>query len=341
MMWTAWRQQRSLVVAMAVVASVLTAYLVFTGLHDQGLWQHFLAKPCKGDFGPVAGQYQNYCGLILRKVINAGQFNRFTEIAGLILGPLFGSILGVSAVAREVERGTTRLAWTQSFSRSQWLLSKYVVNIGILSTIFVPMCFLLAWWIGAAHYSPRIAPSGFPIAGFLPLLYSIVAFTLVVTLGLFIRRAGWTLAVGLVLAALVMITVEVRVRPLLVSPEFVVANTVQVTQGSSSGFYASGGPPSNSWFRGGGLVPVGTKKMPSTATLTVSTSKMNQCMTRARIGSPTGYGYCLKHLDLEYIGLFVPNSDFWSLQFLEGAIYMGLILFLTGVSIVKTRRMLA
>ena len=340
MIWTSWRQQRSVVVAMAAIAAGFMAYLVFTGIHEQGLWHLFLAKPCSGDFAPLA-QYQNYCGLLLHKVFNAGQFNRFTEIAGLALGPLFGSILGVSAVAREVERGTTRLAWTQSFSRSQWLMSKYIVNIGILSAIFAPMCFLLAWWIGAAHYSARIAPSGFPIAGFLPLLYSIVAFTLVVTLGLFIRRAGWTLAAGLVMAVLVMITVEVRVRPLLVTPDFVVVSSVQITQGSSSGFYSSGGPPSNSWGRGFGLIPRGTKKTPSTATLTVSTNKMNQCMTPARSGSPTGYEYCLKHLDLEYIGLFVPNSDFWYLQSLEGSIYFGFALLLTGVSFATVRRMRA
>ena len=340
MTWTSWRQQRSLVVAMAFVAAALMAYLVFTGLHEQGIWNQFLAKPCRGDFNPPA-QYQNYCGLLLHKVIDAGQFNRFTQIGGLILGPLFGSILGVSAVAREVERGTTRLAWTQSFSRSHWLMSKYIVNIGILSAIFAPMCFLLAWWIGATHYSPRIAPSGFPIAGFLPLLYSIVAFTLVVVLGLFIRRAGWTLAVGLLLTVLAMITMEVRVRPLLVPSEFVVVSSLQVTQGSSSGFYSPGGPPSNSWDRGTGFVPIGTKKTPSAAELILYANKMNRCMTPARSRTTTGYSFCLKHLDIEYIGLFVPNSDFWNLQFLEGSIYFGFALLLTGVSFVRVRRMLA
>jgi ABC-type transport system involved in multi-copper enzyme maturation permease subunit len=340
MIWTSWRQQRSLIVAMAVVAAVFMAYLVFTGFHVQRLWIQFLAKPCRGDFNtPV--QYQNYCALLLQKVVNTGQFNRVTEIVGLTLGPLFGSILGVSAVAREVERGTTRLAWTQSFSRSKWLLSKYTVNIGILSTIFVPMCFVLAWWIEAAHYSARIAPSGFPIAGFLPLLYSIVAFTLVVTVGLFVRRAGWTLAVGLVLAGLVIVTVEMQVRPLLVSPQFVVVSTLQVAQGSTSGFYTSGGPPSNSWGRGTGFVPIGTKKSPSTATLTYFTNKMHRCEGSQKGRAKNGYQYCLKYTGLEYIGLFVPNSDFWNLQFLEGSIYFGFALLLTVVSIVRVRRMLA
>jgi hypothetical protein len=252
MIWTAWRQQRSLAVAMAIGAIAFLAYVLYSGHHEQGLWTQFLAKPCKGNFGSTA-RSQAYCAQLREAVINAGHFNRFIVIVGLVLSPLFGSILGVSAVAREVELQTTRLAWTQSGSRSQWLLSKYLINVAILFVILAPMCLMLAWWNSAAHYSPRIGPSGFPIAGFLLVLYGILAFTVVATLGLFVRRAGWTLALGLALTGILMLAMEVGVRPILVSPTFMVISNSQVTQGSSTGFYASGGVPSDSWGRGQGF----------------------------------------------------------------------------------------
>jgi ABC-type transport system involved in multi-copper enzyme maturation permease subunit len=340
MIWTAWRQQRSLIVTMSIVATALMASMLITGLHEQGLWNQFLARPCQGNLeNPV--RYQTHCNQLLGNVEGAGYFNRYLVIASLVLGPLFGSILGASAVAREVERRTTRLVWTQSGSRSQWLATKYLVNIAILFAIFVPICIVLAWWNSAAHYSPRITPSGFLIAGFLLLLYSIVAFVVVATLGLFIRRAGWTLATGLVLAGVLIFTVEVGVRPRLVSPEFMVVSASQVTRGSSSGFYSSGGVPSNSWSRGQGYAPIGIKLTPNAQTLNLYSNKMQICLSSSRGQTNSGYEYCFKKLDIENVGLFVPNSDFWQIQIFEGLIYFGVVLVFGVASFSRVRRMLA
>ena len=340
MIWTAWRQQRSVAVAMSVVAIAFLGYLLYSGFHQQALWTQYLARPCRGDLNtPV--RYQTYCSGLLDTVQNSGHFNRFIVNVGIILGPLFGSILGVSSVTREVEQRTTRLVWTQSGTRSQWLASKYLVNIAIIVTIFGPMFLMLGWWNRAAHYGARIAPSSFPIAGFLLLLYSIVAFTAVVTLGLFIRRAGWTFAVGLIFAGLVIFGMEFGVRPLLVSPTFVVVSSSEITQGSTSGFYASGGAPSNSWGRGGGYAPVGTTVTPSTQSLDAYSTKFYGCLNTPRGHEKTGYTYCSNRLNLEYVGIFVPDSEFWRLQFEEGSIYLGIAILLSATSYLRVRRMLA
>jgi hypothetical protein len=340
MIWTSWRQQRSLVVAFVVATLAFLALMLFTGLHEQSLWNHFLARPCKG--GSInPGQFTNLCGKLASNLSNAQSVNPFVQAVGIALGPLFAAILGVSAVAREIERRTTRLAWTQSGSRSQWLASKCLVNVALLVVILLPTCLMMSWWNHAAHYGPRITPKSFPIAGFTSLFLAIFAFELVVALGLFVRRAGWTIAAGLVLVGVVFFAVEFGVQPHLMTPSFMTVSTVQTSQGSTSGFYSSGGAPANSWPRDNAFVPNGTKKTPSVAALNLYANKFNRCMTPARSESNTGYSYCLDHLSLTHVQLYIPDSDFWTLQLLEGSLYLAAALLLTGVSFVRVRRMLA
>jgi hypothetical protein len=203
------------------------------------------------------------------------------------------------------------------------------------------MFLVLSWWNRAAHYGARIAPSAFPISGFLLLLYSIVAFTAVVTLGLFIRRAAWTFAAGLIFTGLLIFGMEFGVRPLLVSPTFVVVNSSEITHGSTSGFFASGGIPSNSWGRGGGYTPLGTTVTPSTMSLNAYSASFYGCLNTPRGHEKTGYTYCTDRLNLEYVGIFVPDSEFWRLQFEEGLIYVGVAFLLSATSYRQVRRMLA
>jgi hypothetical protein len=340
MIWTSWRQQRSLVVAFVVVTLAFVALMLITGLHEQSLWNHYMARPCKG--GSInPGQNANFCGSLVAGLFVANRVNPFVAIVGIALGPLFAAILGVSAVAREVERRTTRLAWTQSVSRSQWLADKYFVNVTLLVVILLPTSLMMSWWNSAAHYGARVTPKSFPIAGFMSLFYAVFAFTLVVTLGLFIRRAGWTIAVGLVLVGVIFLAVELEVQPQLVTPDFTKVSSVQVAQGSSSGFYSSGGVPANAWSRESGFVPNGTKKTPSAAALTFYTNEMYRCEGSPQGRAKNGYFYCLHHLGLTSVELYVPDSDFWTLQLLEGSLYLAAALLLTGVSFITIRRMLA
>jgi hypothetical protein len=340
MKWTAWRQQRSLVVAMTTVAAIAAVLLVLLGRHESELWRNYLTNPCKGNVR-ASTKYQGVCAGRLQAVLNVGQFNKIATIFGLLVGPLFGSILGVNAVARELEAGTTRLAWTQSYSRPRWLMSKLSVNGAFLVAIFVPLCLIYDWWNKVAHYSARISPSGFPISGFLPLIYSVVAFSSAVLLGLYLRRAGWSLVTGLLLTAVVVFAVEIGIRPILVSPQFAVVNSSELTQASSSGFYSVGGIPSNSWSRGYGYAPKGIKVTPSAQMLSVYSNKLDRCWNTLRGHSAGGYEYCIRHLRVENVGLYVPDSDFWNLQLSEYAIYLGIGLLLTGGSIVRLRRMMA
>ncbi|HUZ41965.1 MAG TPA: ABC transporter permease subunit [Acidimicrobiales bacterium] len=334
MMWVVWRQQRSIVAAFFLAAVVFTVWMLITGLHEQSLWHQYLSAPCKGGFGITKGD-ANFCGRLQSSVYGSGvQRNDVVTIIGTVFAPLFGLVLGVNAVAREIEQKTNRLAWTQSESRSWWLVSKYLTSIASMAIILVPLCFVLSWWVGASHDGARISTKAFPVSGFVEIAYGIFSFVLAVVIGLLLRRAGWSLAVGIILFAALFLTFGAQLRPNLVTPNVMTLHSVQqVTKGSVSGFYSTGGAPATSWFLSQGYEPKLTKGVPSRAVMNSSTSEIYRCETRYH-QEP----YCAQRLGLRSIELYIPDSRFWTLQFLEAGFYLVLAAMLAVFSLFGIRR---
>ena len=332
-MWVVWRQQRSIVVAFTTAAVVFAVWLTITGQHEQSLWNQYLAAPCKGRLGSTNGDI-NFCSALQAKVYNAGAHNDdLATIVGTIFAPLFGLILGVNAVAREIELKTNRLAWTQSGSRSKWLGSKYFTSIATIVVICAPLCLVLSWWVRASHDAARIDPKAFPISGFVEISYGIFCFVLAVAVGLVIRRAGWSLAICIILFVVLFLSFADQVRQHLVTPSVTTEQAVQVEAGSSSGFYSQGGAPSNSWFFYQGFEPVTTKGIPKIAVVEKSANAMNNCQIQRVQGT-----YCEKHLHIRGFVVYIANSQYWTLQLLEGTFYIGLTALLAGLSFLGIRR---
>jgi hypothetical protein len=338
MTWTAWRRARSVVIAMAVVVIVVGTVLLLTGFHQQFAWSEYLRRPCSGGY-PTG--HLDYCERVAANVAATSRYNTALVLVVVALGPLFGVVLGVNAGAQEIERRTVRLAWTQSGSRQKWLASSFLVNIATLVVLFVPLCLVATWWNGAAHYAPRIRLNGFPISGFSILFMSVFAFVLVSTLGMFVRRPGWTFAVGFVVAIACVYAVEYYVRPDLASTTFAKVGSSSVELGSASGFYGSNGVPANAWEKSNGIAPVGSKAAPSTATMQTLERKMNNCYASPMGKVKNGDNDCLRKIHIEFFALYVPDSEYWTVQLREGSIYAGIALLLAGVGFLTVRRMQA
>src|ERR1700691_3724545 len=64
----------------------------------------------------------------------------------LVVPALVGIFWGAPLVAREVETGTFRVAWTQSVTRTRWLAVKLGV-VGLASMVVAGLCSLMVtWW---------------------------------------------------------------------------------------------------------------------------------------------------------------------------------------------------
>ncbi len=157
MMWVVWRQQRSIVIAFAVAMVVFALWLIVAGRHEQSLWSQFFGAPCKGGFG-ITSSDSHFCRGLQNTVYASQHINDVATIVGCAFAPMFGLILGVNAVAREIEQKTNRLAWTQSGSRLKWLASKYIASIATIVIVCAPLCLVLS--CGFVH--PRLARGSLP-----------------------------------------------------------------------------------------------------------------------------------------------------------------------------------
>ncbi|MEU3269300.1 ABC transporter permease subunit [Saccharomonospora sp. NPDC006951] len=131
--------------------------------------------------------------------------DRFSEVSAVLgwfpLVPLLiGIFWGVPVLAGEYERATHKLVWTQSVSRSRWLLTK----LGGLAVVVVltGLAFgaMISAWIGVFDGTGltghRFADPGlFTVSGVVPAAWWLFAFTLGVTAGAIAQRVLPALAV--------------------------------------------------------------------------------------------------------------------------------------------------
>ena len=111
------------------------------------------------------------------------RWNTWFGVVVLVVPGLLGIFWGAPLLARELETGTFRLAWTQSISRSRWTLTKLGL-LGLASMAAAGLSSLfVTWWaspldqIGAGPFTT------FDQRGLVPVGYALFAFALGVAVG--------------------------------------------------------------------------------------------------------------------------------------------------------------
>src|SRR5262249_39924083 len=120
--------------------------------------------------------------------------NQFGSASILLLGltilpALAGMFLGAPLVAREVERGAHRLAWTQGISRPRWMLTQVGALVIGTAVLFGAFSVLLMWWRAPLDQvaGDRFA-NGFDLEGAVPVAYALFALALGMAAGVLVRR---------------------------------------------------------------------------------------------------------------------------------------------------------
>ena len=118
MAWVTWRQHRSQLVAGLALLVGLAATALATHLPIHAAYHRDAVAGC---LPPSA---RAGCDLIVRHF--ESEFGGWAAAArGLaVLPALVGLFVGAPLLARELEHGTHRFAWTQAVTRRRWLLSK-------------------------------------------------------------------------------------------------------------------------------------------------------------------------------------------------------------------------
>ena len=319
MTWATWRLHRSVFISAIVVAVALAIWLAITGAMEANSWAIFTGHHCSPD-------YPGSSPICMSSLSGVGNFSTVNAALCGALPALLGLVLGVPLVASEIQQRTNRLAWTQSITRSRWLLVKIGVGAVFIATVVGALAPLVWWWTDAAQRS-HIQPANFDISGVVEVAYALFAFMLGVALGTLIRRSGWAFAACVPIFALVRAGVRHYVRPGLVSPA--VANvSVEAPLGN------------NDWFLNEGFVPLGRSTPAPGQTWSSNNSVIQNCQNFAPGGQKAAHGltYCEKLYHLHYVVQFQPASHFWALQGAESGIFLVLAGVLLGLTVLTVRR---
>ena len=183
MLWVTWRQHRGLLVGVTAVLAAVSVFLLVAGLkfhHD------YAALVNCTPAGSTA------CGALQRN-FNGTDWPISNTVSILIdLVPvLIGAFAGPAVLARELETGTFRYAWTQGIGRVRWTIAKLALLGAALAILAGAFSQLHAWFFDPAlHFEDMnvLAAGVFASRGIAFGAWTLAAFAIGAFLGMLIRR---------------------------------------------------------------------------------------------------------------------------------------------------------
>jgi ABC-2 family transporter protein len=210
MAWVTWRQHRFALGGMAALLGGLALYLLLAGLH---LHQAYAAATaCR----PVSS---DVCAMMLSNINGPA-----AEIIAVLLQAvpaMIGAFVGGPVLARELETGTFRYAWTQGFGRWRWTLGKLVLLAITVTAAAGAFSVLFSW-----YYQPYLAdrwqipfgPLVFGLRGVAFAAWTLAAFAIAALAGMLIRRAVPAIAATLAVYTGLALAVDLNLRQHYITP---------------------------------------------------------------------------------------------------------------------------
>jgi len=143
MAWVTWRQHRAALAGLAVFLGALAVYLWLSGLQ----MHHYYATACH----PASS---------LNCAINfTGRYGITAVIVSIILQAvpaLIGAFVGAPVLARELETGTFRFAWTQGIGRLRWAIGKLVLLAVAVTAAATGLALATALYLREHYMTPLL-----------------------------------------------------------------------------------------------------------------------------------------------------------------------------------------
>lgn len=352
----AWLQSRTQTAVVTGALAIIAVILAVTGPHLVHLYNTSVATcAAHGDCPTVTIAF-------LR---NDSTLRTWLGVLAIALPGVIGIFWGAPLVARELEAGTFRLAWTQSVTRTSWLAAKLGV-IGLASLAVAGLLSLMVTWWASPLDRVHMNPFGtFDQRDIVPVGYAAFAFALGVTAGVLIRRNLPAMAATLVAFAGARLAMTYWIRPHLIAPvqqDFTISAASVVGYGSDSFGAASAlqlAPPNipGAWI-------YSTQLVDKTGQAITTAFVKSACP--AVVGGPPAGGAadgigtggshqpapaaaqnalhdCATKVAAKFheVVTYQPASRYWAFQWYELAIFLGAALILAGVCFWWIRRRLS
>jgi hypothetical protein len=192
MLWVTWRQHRALLIIVAAVFAAAVASMVITGpkIHHD----YAILTACHPAASAACVQLNNY--------FNSTDWHDGNGIrVGLLAAPVLVALFaGPPVVARELEDGTFRYAWTQGIGRVRWTVAKLALLGSLLTILAFAISQLLTWFFAPFMTTQQLTdltPTVFDTSGVSYAAWTLTAFCLGAFLGTLLRRTLAAMAVTL------------------------------------------------------------------------------------------------------------------------------------------------
>jgi hypothetical protein len=355
-----WLQSRIQTAAAFGALAIIAVALAVTGPHLVSLYHAGVATCAAHGNCPAAR---------IAFLRNDSTLRTWLGVLTVALPGVIGIFWGAPLVARELEAGTFRLAWTQSITRTRWLASKLGV-VGQASMAVAGLASLMVtWWASPLDRVQMSLFGTFDSRDIVPIGYAAFAFALGVTAGVLIRRPLPAMATTLVAFTGARLAATYWIRPHLIAPlhaniaigaASIVGYGSDSLGGQSSLQLASPNIP-NAWIYSQQLV--GKTGQPITAQFV-----QRACPGIGGGGGPAGgasggggllggggshshvsdsaqqrFHDCAVRVTARFheVVTYQPASRYWTFQWYELAIFLGAALILAGASIWWARRRLS
>jgi hypothetical protein len=346
MIWLTWRQFR--VPALTVLAGLAVFGLALAVTGPRLVQEYHLSglAACIGDANCGNAQ-QSFAFQVRQTGIDLPLYVLGVALTYLIAA-VIGMFWGAPLVARELEAGTFRLAWTQSVTRSRWLAVKLAL-VGLAAMTATGLLSLaVTWWsepIDQASARPaadaglalpaRLAPLIFGARGIAPIGYAAFAFVLGVAAGVMLRRTVPAIALTLAVLATVQVLVPAVLR-----------GHYQAPAVSTTALVLAPDRPQSLQLRDGKLTVVAPVAMPGAWITSVRTvDSAGRTATPAipqACADPGGRladcDKAINALGLRQVVTYHPANRFWVFQCYELGLYLALTALLAALCARRIRR---
>jgi hypothetical protein len=318
--WVTWRQHRGALAGAVALLGVLGVYLLWMGLEIHSAYAKVAACHPAGSaacHNVLQSFNQRYYGTQQGSVVSSGLNAQTVPFLLLAVPVLLGVFVGAPVLARELESGTFRFAWTQACGRVRWAATKLILLAAALTVLAYAFSQLFTW-----YFSPFLAEgktSKFPMQLFGNLgvdfaAWTLLAFAVAALLGAAIRRAVAAMAVALATCTVLDVATMMTLRQHYATPLVAAGNN---PPGGKSGWLLG------QWLGG----PDGQRFNPASIPLSVQNSS-----------NPDAFPNWLRSAHITQWWSYVPGSDFWRFQLIEGGWLLGLSALLIAAAIWVVRR---
>jgi hypothetical protein len=200
MLWVTWRQHRGLLVSVPAIFVVAVIVMLIEGpkIHHD----YAILMACRPAASPACLQLDSQ----FHTDWHLGNGVRIAMLAAPVLLAMFA---GPPVLARELENGTFRYAWTQGIGRVRWTVAKLAVLGAVVTISAFAISQLFTWFFApflATQNITVLSPAVFVTRGVSYTAWMLTAFCMGAFGGMLVRRIlpamAATLGIYLALAAL-------------------------------------------------------------------------------------------------------------------------------------------